>query len=103
MVCTGCFLCSDALNSRDTRDVSYEVVAADIDDDDAAAPPVDAAAPPFWPRPLSALPVTLVKVSLLFRPVGCKSSRGMLSDFGRYLPATNGPAIKATKMMSITK
>lgn len=44
-------------------------------------------------------------VSLLFRPVGCTKSIGMLvkSELGTYLPATTGPTITAMKTTRSTK
>ncbi len=69
------------------------------DDDDVAAA-LALAAPP---RPLTrAEPVAWLVVSLLLRPVGCRSCRGM-SSLPRYFPATIGPMIKAMKMINIMK
>ena len=54
------------------------------------------------PRPLRAEPVTRLLVSLLCRPVGCRSCRGIFS-LPKYFPATIGPMIKAMNMMNMRK
>lgn len=48
-------------------------------------------------------PVVPVVVSLLLSPVGCKSCIGISGRVLKNLPATIGPAIRATKMISMTK
>ena len=72
-----------------------------------SANPVSAALPPgpAGQSPLIHSPVDDSLVSLLFRPVGCNKSMGMLvmSDSGTYLPATTGPTMTATKTTRRTK
>lgn len=62
-------------------------------------------APPPGPghAPLTQVPVTFVVVSLLFKPTGWRRSIGMLMSRLRYLLATTGPAIRATKTTKMTK
>ncbi len=69
------------------------------DEDVAAALPLALAAAP---RPFRAEPVTRLLVSLLLRPVGCKSCKGIF-NLPRYFPATIGPMIKAMNMMNMKK
>lgn len=64
-----------------------------------AAPDAVAAALP----PCRTLPVLSLVVSLLLNPVGCKSCIGMSGKSIFSLATTSGPAIKATKMISIKK
>lgn len=67
-----------------------------------AAPPVFDAAP-CTPCPFNPIPVVLLLVSLLLRPVGCRSFIGILGSFPINLPATIGPMINAMKMMNMKK
>ena len=71
----------------------------DYEDDEVVAAALALAAAP---RPLRAEPVTRLLVSLLLRPVGCRSCRGIL-NLPKYFPATIGPMINAMKMMNMKK
>lgn len=73
--------------------LNHELVAAAEDE----AAPVGAAGS-LRPRP-----VVSDVVSLLLSPVGCKSCIGISGKCLKNLPATVGPAIKATKSTSMTK
>jgi len=50
------------------------------------------------------LPVTVLLVSLLFRPFGCAKSIGILKlTLRRMLPATAGPMMRAMKTINMIK
>jgi hypothetical protein len=62
-------------------------------------PPALAAAPP----PMRLLPVALALVSLLFWPVGCSSSSGMLRLMEMNWRTMTGPIINTRKRMNKAK
>lgn len=78
------------------QNLNFSVSAAAVED----AAPVWLAAPL---PPCLTRPVSDILVSLLFRPVGCRSCIGISGRVIFNRATTRGPARRATKMMSMRK
>lgn len=85
-------------NHASCPDMIHEPVEAAADDE--AAPLLAAAVLAGSLRPR---PVVSDVVSLLLSPVGCKSCIGIFGKVLKNFPANVGPAIRATKITSMTK